>query len=317
MLEEIVIGEGGTAELGAVIARPCGPRLAQEQAASPRDRATVRRSGSTRASRGQSNRPTSSSGTRIRAGARRGARPRRARDLLRRGRRDRRRRLRGHAGALREVRADARLRHADLGAGDDRCRLRRGDHRAATGARDHVRRLPRALDGQPHQPDDEVLVPDGRASGLPGRHPLGRRRGRPLRRDPLADARLLADGHHGPEDRRARDACGREGPAEGGDPRRQSRRLSRAQAAVSAQGRGRLGAGPARASARRARGHGRDARQRDEGRARLPRGGRSARGRGSERRGRSTCARSVPSTWRRSWPRSSRRTGSPSSRKGR
>ena len=67
----------------------------------------------------------------IRAGARRGARARRARDPLRRGRRDRRRRLRGDAGPVREVRAAPGLRHADLGARDDRRGVRRGGHRAA------------------------------------------------------------------------------------------------------------------------------------------------------------------------------------------
>ena len=37
----------------------------------------------------------------------------------------------------------------------------------AAGARDHVRRLPGAVDGQPDQPGDEVLVPDRRAAELP------------------------------------------------------------------------------------------------------------------------------------------------------
>ena len=85
----------------------------------------------------------------------------------------------------------------------------------AAGARDHVRGLPRALDGQPDQPGDEVLVPDRRAAELPARDPLRRRRRRALRRDPFADAGLVADRHPRPEDRRALDARRCEGPAQG------------------------------------------------------------------------------------------------------
>ena len=135
-------------------------------------------------------------------------------------------------GPAREVRPGAGVRHADLGAGDDRRRLRRRGHRQAAGAGDHVRRLPRAVDGQPDQPGDEVLVPDRRAAELPAGDPLGRRRRRPVRRDPLADAGLVADRHPRPEDRRALDAGRREGPAQGRDPRRQPGDLLRAQAAL-------------------------------------------------------------------------------------
>ena len=60
--------------------------------------------------------------------------------------------------------ARARLRHADLRARDDGRRLRRRRHGPAARARDHVRRLPRPLDGQPDQPGDEVLVPDARSA---------------------------------------------------------------------------------------------------------------------------------------------------------
>ena len=63
--------------------------------------------------------------------------------------------------------ATARLRHADLRARAHRRRLRRRAQRPAARARDHVRRLPGAVDGQPHQPGDEVLVPLRRATGLP------------------------------------------------------------------------------------------------------------------------------------------------------
>ena len=59
--------------------------------------------------------------------------------------------------------------------------------------------------------------------------------GAPLRRDPLADADLVADRHPRPEDRRALDAGRREGPAQGRDPRRQPGDLLRAQAALLAE----------------------------------------------------------------------------------
>ena len=58
----------------------------------------------------------------------------------------------------------------------------------------------------------------GERQSVPARDPLGRRRRRALRRDPLADADLLADGRAGAEDRRPLDAGRRQGAAEGGDP---------------------------------------------------------------------------------------------------
>ena len=171
----------------------------------------------------------------------------------------------------------AGLRHADLRAGDDRRRVRRGDHGSAAGARDHVRRLPRPLDGQPDQPGDQVLVPDRAEAGLPAGDPLGRRRGRPLRRDPLADAGVVADGHHRAEDRRAVEPGRREGAAEGRDPRREPRHLLRAQAPLLDQGRrDEQRADRARQREGRPRGLRRHARQRDEGRPRLPGRGRRA-----------------------------------------
>ena len=74
------------------------------------------------------------------------------------------------------------------------CGVRVGRERAAAGGRDHVRRLPAAGDGQRRQPDVQVLVPHRRRGERAGRDPLGRRRRRPLRRDPLADARLVVHG---------------------------------------------------------------------------------------------------------------------------
>ena len=79
----------------------------------------------------------------------------------------------------------------------------------------------------------------GERQRLPTRDSLGRRRRRPLRRHPLADARLLADGDHRAEDRRTLDPGRRQGSPQGRDPRREPRHLLRAQAALRDQGRGR------------------------------------------------------------------------------
>ena len=68
------------------------------------------------------------------------------------------------------------------------------------------------------------------------RDPLRVRRRGAVRRDPLADARLLAARRARPEDRVPGDSRRREGPAQVGDPRRQPGHLSRAQAAVRAKG---------------------------------------------------------------------------------
>ena len=96
-----------------------------------------------------------------------------------------------------------RLRHADLRAGDHRRRLRQRGLRPAAGDRDHVRRLPDAVDGQPRQPGGQVLLPVQRAGLGPARRPLGDRRRRALRRDPLADADQLVSQRRRAEDRRA------------------------------------------------------------------------------------------------------------------
>ena len=64
-----------------------------------------------------------------------------------------------------------------------------------------------------------------------------RRRRRPLRRLPLADADRLVPRRAGPEARRAVERRRREGPDEGGDPRRQPGDRLRAQDALRAQGR--------------------------------------------------------------------------------
>ena len=68
--------------------------------------------------------------------------------------------------------------------------------------------------------------------------PLRGRRGRPVRRDPLADARVVVHGRARPQDRVSVDAGRREGTPQGRHPRRQPGALLRAQAAVHARGRG-------------------------------------------------------------------------------
>ena len=208
----------------------------------------------------------------IRAGARRGAGARRARLPDGRGRGRRGRRLRGHARPARAARPRARLRHADLRARDDRGRVRRRASPASGPVLEIMFGdfLALSMDSLINQATKYWFLTGGKQS-VAARDPLGRRRRRPLRRDPLADAGLVADGHPGPEDRRALDARRREGAAEGGDPRREPGDLLRAQAALLDQGRGqRRRARPARACAGRARGRRRHARQRDEGRPRLP-----------------------------------------------
>ena len=92
-----------------------------------------------------------------------------------------------------------------------------------------------------------------------------------------------------------------EGAAEGGDPRPEPGALLRAQAPLLEEGadRRRPSAARARRARGRARGHRHHARQRDEGRRRLPRGGRArSPARGSPPRS-STCRRSGRSTSRR------------------
>ena len=150
VLDEIVAAEGETVALGAVIARLRTDRSESAGDFGPRARRPCRRERRGRAARGS---PPC---------ARRRARGGPERRLLRRGCRACGRRFRGDAGVVREVRPGTGLRHADLGARPDRRRVRRGDHGHASGARDHVRRLPGALDGRADQPGDEVLVPERR-----------------------------------------------------------------------------------------------------------------------------------------------------------
>ena len=126
----------------------------------------------------------------------------------------------------------------------------------------------------------------GERQSCPARDPLGRRRRRSLRRDPLADAGLVADRDPRSQDRRAVDTGRREEPAQGRDPRRQPGRLLRAQAALlDLRPGGRRRDRAARGRQGRSRGRRRHARQRDEGRPRLPRRSGHARGAGPLGRG--------------------------------
>ena len=144
--------------------------------------------------------------------ARRGARARRARDLLRRGRRGARRRVRRHrrpAGARTGTErvfdtpiSELALAGAAFGS---------AVMRPAPGGRDHVRRLPAAGHGQPGQPGRQVLVHLQRAGERAARRALRGRRRRALRRDPLAEPDQLVPRRARAEDRRAVDAARRQG----------------------------------------------------------------------------------------------------------
>ena len=143
VLEEIVVGEGGTAALGAVIARVRVGGPAGAPSAPPT--------------------PTPSAGTSVPApgGEREVKVELEFREAVRQAldeelARDERVFLFGEdvavaggvfavtPGLYEKYGRDRVLRHADLGARDDRRGLRGRDHRQAAGARDHVRRLPRA-----------------------------------------------------------------------------------------------------------------------------------------------------------------------------
>ena len=249
--------------------------------------------------------------------ARRGARGRRARDPLRRGRRRRRGGLRHDHGPLRQVRPGARVRHAHLRAGARGRGVRIGGARPSTGHRDHVRRLPHARDGQPRQPVDEVLVPDAGAGQRAAHDPFRRRRRGPIRRDPLADAGVVVHGRARAQDRRPIEPRRREGPAQGGDTRRQPRALLRAQASLRARGRGERDAGPARRGGGRPGRARRHARHRDEGSSRRSRGRGRARGGRRVGRSRRPAHAAGRSTSKPSSPPSGRRAGSSSWKRGR
>ena len=175
---------------------------------------------------------------------------RRAGRLHRRGRRRGRRCLCGHPRVARKARRSPCDRHADLGARPRRRCLRKRDHGSAARRRDHVRGFPSPRHGQPDQPGDEVLVSLERERHRADRDPVRVRRRRAVRGDPLADAGVLAARSAGVEDRVPVHPGRRQGPAEVGDPRRQPRSLSRAQAPLLAEGRDERRAGPARAERR-------------------------------------------------------------------
>ena len=132
------------------------------------------------------------------------------------------------AGPARRVRREARPRHADLREHDRGRGRRRGDDRAAAGRRAHDGQLLAAGDG----PDRQL----GRAHPLhvrrpglgPARRPDAAGRRPPARADALALLRGALPPRPGPARRRPVHPGRRQGPAQGGDPRRQPGRLHRA-----------------------------------------------------------------------------------------
>ena len=149
--------------------------------------------------------------------ARRGARARRARRLLRRGRRRCPAACSPSPAGLHERFGADRVFDTPISelalAG---AALRRRRHRPAPGLRDHVRRLHGAADGQRSSTRRRSSGTSRNEQGTrAARRPLGRRRRRALRRDPLADPRDLVPGRPGAEDRLPVVAGRGEGPAEG------------------------------------------------------------------------------------------------------
>ena len=186
------------------------------------------------------------------------------------------RRLRRDARALREVRAGARVRHADLGARDDRRGLRRGDQRPAAGARDHVRRLPRRcrwtasinqaskywfLSGERQSVPlviRSVVGAGGRFGAIHSQMPISWLTGVPGLKIVAPSTPALGQG--AAARRRSATTTRCSSSSTSGCTRRRGRWMARGRADRRRRG--------------RPRGSGHHARQRDEGRRRLPRGGR-------------------------------------------
>ena len=166
--------------------------------------------------------------------------------------------VQGADRAGRRVRQGAHHRHADLGGRLHRHRRRRRDDRHAADRRHHVRRLPDAHHGPAGQPGRQDPLHVGRqVEGADG-HPRDDGRDAAVGGAALAVAARVAEPHPGSEGGRAVDAVRRQGPAQGGDPRRQPGRHLRGQDQLP-QGQG-AGAGgglrhPARRRRREARGH--------------------------------------------------------------
>ncbi len=116
------------------------------------------------------------------------------RRLSRGGCRRRRGRVQGDGRVAGTLRAGARARHPDLGAGDPRRGDGRRDDRASAHRRDHVRGLLRSVLGPGRQPDCEELVHDRRPGELPAGDQVRQRRRSAFRSAALAVGRELGDG---------------------------------------------------------------------------------------------------------------------------
>ena len=179
------------------------------------------------------------------------------------------------------------------------------------GHRDHVRRLHGAADGQPRQPGGEVLVRLERA-GAASRWSFARRWA-PAGASARCTRRSTAPGSRafpGMKIVGPLEPGRREGPAQGGDPRRQPGDLPRAQAPLLGQGPGRRRRRRCRSARRRCVREGADVTivSALQGRARRARGGRGAGGRRDRRRGGRPPLRCGRSTTRRCSRRSRRPT---------
>ncbi len=165
-------------------------------------------------------------------GRARGDAGRRVRVYHGRGRGPVRRRIRRDARPVLRVRRRPGHRHPHQRGHDRRRGGGRGDGRHAADRRDHVRRLHSAGDGPDREPGRQeplyVRRQDQRAHG----HPDRRRRGTRDCGAPLAEPRGALDALPRHLRRHAFDAVRREGPAQGGDSRRQPGHVHRAQDAL-------------------------------------------------------------------------------------
>ena len=228
---------------------------------------------------------------------------------LRRGRGGVRRRLQAHQGPARDVRAGARLQHADLRSLHLRHRRGGGDRRPAPGRRAHVHGLRADGVGPDCQPGGEVALHERRPGGGAAGHPGVRRGGQGLRRPAQPEPREHLHARPGDVGGLPGHAGGRKGHAEVRDPDEQPGDVRREPGPLPVQGRRARGRHPRPDRQRQ------DRARRDRTRRWSPGGPLSSmrwppprrwrRSTGSRPRS-STCGASCRSTWRRSWRRYAR-----------